>query len=101
MDKYTIYSNKVELNWNAKGNERILQNITNLLNTYTNEVAYNRKMGRNSDNIDRPAPVMIGAVIEETYDLIQEYEPRVNILDVEYMGMEDDIPVLRVVLQLE
>lgn len=101
MSEYTIYSNSIELNWNAKGIERIIQNVGNLLNTYIYEVAYNRQMGRDSGNFDRPLPVLIAAAIEETFDLIQDYEPRATVVDVEYIGIEDNIPVLKVVLKVE
>ncbi|EJO5349080.1 hypothetical protein NRP93_003232 [Clostridium botulinum] len=99
MNTYTIYSNQ-ELNWNSKGEERILQNVTNLLNTYMTEVSYNRKMGRNLENIDKPLDIFIARVIEETYDLVEEYEPRVTIKDIEYIGLKEEIPVLKVVLEL-
>ncbi|MBO0555664.1 hypothetical protein EXQ41_06315 [Clostridium botulinum] len=99
MNTYIIYSNK-GLNWNAKGEERILQNVANLLNTYKNGVSYNRKMGRNLENIDKPLDIFIARVIEETYDLIEEYEPRVSIKDIEYIGLEEEVPVLKVVLEL-
>ncbi|WP_242846857.1 hypothetical protein [Clostridium sporogenes] len=99
MNTYTMYSNK-GLNWNAKGEERILQNVANLLNTYTHEVSYNRKMGRNLENIDKPLDIFIARVLEETYDLLEEYETRVNIQDIEYIGLEEGIPVLKVVLEI-
>lgn len=102
MDNYTVYSNLKNINWNAKGNERIIQNINNILNTYTHEVAYKREMGRNSDNIDKPVSILIANSIEETFDLIETYEPRARVSDIEYIGNEDDgTPILKVVVEIE
>lgn len=97
--EYTL-TTKSNLNWNAKGQERIVQNVANILSTYTNEVAYSRSLGRNSDNIDLPLDDYIPRIIEETFDLIQEYEPRASIKDIEFIGIEDNIPVLKVVIDI-
>lgn len=102
MSNYNIYSNSKEINWNAKGKSRIIQNVNNLLNTFTHEVAYNRKMGRNSENVDKPIDIFIATVIEETYDLIEEYEPRATVKDVEFIGNDEtNTPILRVVVEIE
>ena len=68
--KYTINSNEQLINWNAKGRERIAQNVNNILNTLQNEVPYLRSMGRNPKNIDSITTKTRYALTEETYDLI-------------------------------
>ncbi len=98
MSEYTIYSNK-SLNWSAKGRERILQNISNLLNTYRYEVAYDRILGRDPANIDKPIDKIIPVIISETYDLIQEYEPRVKIKNVEVIQNSEG-PIIKAVVDI-
>lgn len=95
---YTVYSNQ-GINWNAKGHERILQNIANLLSTFVYEVAYDRVKGRDPANLDKPLDKMIPAVIAEAYDLIQEYEPRVNIETIEATVIDGEV-VTKVVVKI-
>lgn len=99
MSQYTIYSNQ-ELNWNAKGQERILQNVINILNTYRYEVAFDRVFGRNTDNIDRPNNEVIQNLIAETYELIERYEPRAKVVEVNIYMNEEGEPVTKVVLEV-
>lgn len=99
MSQYTIYSNQ-ELNWNAKGQERILQNVINILNTYRYEVAFDRVFGRNTDNIDRPNNEVIQNLIAETYELIEQYEPRAKVVEVNIYMNEEGEPVTKVVLEV-
>lgn len=100
MAEYTIHSNNQELNWNVKGVERILQNVVNILNTFMYEVAYDRIMGRNPKNIDKPSDKMTPAIIAETYELVEEYEPRANIKDVEVIDSEEG-PIIKAVISIE
>ncbi|WP_142413054.1 hypothetical protein [Hathewaya massiliensis] len=97
--EYT-FNTKSCLNWNAKGKERIVQNVSNILNTHTHEVAYNRNLGRDSSNIDLPIDMYVSKIIEETFDLIEENEPRALIKDIEYLGLENNIPILKVVIEV-
>lgn len=98
MAEYTIYSNR-DIDWNARGIDRVLQNIVNLLNTFRYEVAYDRIIGRDPANIDRPLEKIIPAIIAETYDLIEEYEPRVKVKNVEVL-QDSEGPVIKVVVDI-
>lgn len=95
----TIYSNQ-KINWNAKGNERILQNVVNVLNTYRYEIAYDRILGRDPNNIDKPLVQTRDNLVAETYELIQTYEPRAKIKNVEIMQGEDG-PIIKAVVDIE
>lgn len=99
MSTYTIYSNN-KIDWSAKGRKRILQNITNLLNTNRYEVAYDRVLGRNSSNLDKPLEQMIPLVIAETHELINEYFPKINLKSVE-VTFEENKPILKVVIEFD
>ena len=76
------------IDWNAKGNKRILQNINNIINTVKNEVPYDRLMGRDPKNIDKTNKNR-NALIEETYDLIKTYEPRATVKSVEIEDIQN------------
>ncbi len=94
-----IVSNEQLINWSAKGNERILQNVNNILNTIQFEVPYSRKMGRNPKNIDSITAKTRYALIEETYDLIEKYEPRAVVKDVKIENINN--PIIKVVVEIE
>lgn len=70
------------INWAAKGTERILQNIRNLISTYRYELPYLRTIGLPFDLIDRPMDEVIPIMVAEIHDLISEWEPRAEVEDV-------------------
>lgn len=102
--EYEVYSNKNYLNWNAKGDERIIQNVNTILNTFKDEVPYDRLMGRNPDNLDKPLEKVKNKIIEETYDLVNTYETRVTVKEVNIIYEVDEnnnkIPVIKVVIEI-
>ncbi|MBY6931024.1 hypothetical protein JW813_09320 [Clostridium botulinum] len=101
---YEVYSNQSYINWNAKGDERILQNVSNILNTLKYELPYDRLMGRNPDNLDKPLNKIKNKLIEETYDLINTYETRANVKEVDIIYEKNDngdnIPTIKVVIEI-
>ncbi|NFH90891.1 hypothetical protein FDA33_11890 [Clostridium botulinum] len=101
---YEVYSNQSYINWNAKGDERILQNVSNILNTLKYELPYDRLMGRNPDNLDKPLNKIQNKLIEETYDLINTYETRANVKEVDIIYEKNDdgdnIPTIKVVIEI-
>lgn len=64
-----------ELNWSAKGTERKVQNVLNIVRTYKGEVAYNRSLGISSEIIDKPIDE-VRAIMAE--DLITNIEQNVT-----------------------
>lgn len=103
--EYEVDSNQNLINWNAKGDERILQNINNILNTLKYEVPYDRLKGRDPDNLDKNFSQSRQKLIEETYDLINTYEPRATVKNVQcnYGKNEagEDTPVIKVVVNID
>lgn len=95
--EYTVKSTDV-IDWNAKGNKRILQNVNNIINTIKNEVPYDRLRGRDPKNIDATNKNR-NALIEETYDLIQTYEPRATVKSVEIEDIQN--LVIKVVVSID
>lgn len=78
------------LNWRAKGNERIVQNILNILNTYKYEVAYNRGLGISADILDKDAETVKSIIMENLFDDIKRYEPRALLKAVDVQSVSDD-----------
>ena len=82
---------------NIKGNERIVQNIRNILNTYKYEIAYNRDFGLSPDIIDNDIDTVRGIIIENLFDNIQKYEPRAALKSVEIKELTADGGIVAVV----
>lgn len=90
------------INWRAKGSQRIAQNVQNLLNTVKFETAYSRNKGRSGDEIDMNFEEMKNLVIAETYEIVEEYEPRAEVLDVEVISADAKGEIaIKVVLEIE
>ncbi|MBS2905101.1 hypothetical protein KFV96_28715, partial [Klebsiella pneumoniae] len=68
------------------------------------EVPYDRLMGRNPDNLDKPLEKVKNKIIEETYDLVNTYETRVTVKEVNIIYEVDEknnkIPVIKVVIEI-
>ncbi|RCX20873.1 hypothetical protein DFR58_10175 [Anaerobacterium chartisolvens] len=86
----TIEMSGIQINWTAKGNERITQNIINLLNTRKYEVAYDRTLGLSGAFIDMPLDRAIAETTAEIYDLISSREPRAELIEVLHTGIDED-----------
>lgn len=103
--QYEVYSNKNDINWNAKGKNRILQNVNNILNTIKYELPYDRLFGRDPENLDKPLNKSRNKIIEETYELIKTYEPRATVKSVdmyyEKNEREENILILKVVVEID
>jgi len=89
--EYTINSSHpITLDFRAKGNERILQNVYNLINTFRYEVAYNRTMGIDPTIFDKPKDIAAALYSAEVFRLISDYEPRATVKSVNYIDIDDD-----------
>lgn len=93
-------TNAQKINWTAKGNNRILQNVVNLLNLARYEVAYDRTRGLDLSTLDMPANEASEIIKADIVDLISEYEPRAKIVNatVSYDGAGNVI--LKVVVEI-
>lgn len=98
---YNINSTNSIINWNAIGHERIIQNVVNILNTIRYEVAYDRVMGRNPNNLDKNFKEVESLLIAETYDLIEEYEPRAKIENIFISQLKTGEINIEVVIEIE
>lgn len=80
--QYEINTVNNNINWNATGIERKLQNISNLINTWRYEVGYDRTKGLNPEILDKPALDSIPLYTAEIYRIVETYEPGVKLISV-------------------
>lgn len=85
-----IDTSTMSLAWGTKGNDRIVQNIVNLLQTGKYEVAYDRTLGLSGDFINKPSEEAIVLATAEITDLILQREPRATLLEVLHAGTDQD-----------
>lgn len=81
----------------AKGTDRIIQNIKNIVNTYKYEIAYLRGFGMSPDAIDKDVETMKSIIIEDLFDNIAAYEPRATLKSVNVKEITDDGGIIAVV----
>lgn len=88
---YEIDTSKpTQLDWRAKGVDRILQNIRNLISTWRYEIAYNRTQGIDPSLLDKPPNIAAALYISEIYRVVSEYEPRATVQEVTYLGVDKE-----------
>lgn len=85
----TINTQSYKLAWNAKGIDRIAQNIFNLITTFKYEVAYDRILGLDGSFIDKPLPIAIAQATAQIYDVVAEREPRAKVKNVSFTTIDD------------
>ena len=84
-----INTEKFKLEWDAKGINRIVQNVFNLISTFKYEVAYDRTLGLDGSFIDTPLLIAISQATEQIYDIIAEREPRATVMEVNFISIDD------------
>ena len=77
--KLIIKSNDDSLNWTAKGEERIIQNVKNIIRTRQFEVPFMRALGISPDFIDSMPKDIKTDITEHIRGLIDTYEPRATV----------------------
>lgn len=90
-----------EINWNAKGPERVAQNVLNLIKTFQYEVAYNRTMGLSPKIYDAPANSIEILLVNEITEQIDLHEPRATVSEVSFLGFTDEGEInVKVVIEI-
>lgn len=86
---YTISNTSTTLEWGLKGEERIVQNVLNLLRTKQGEVPFMREMGVDPEMVDNTLPFIRAKITEDITELVAEYEPRAKVLEVNLLEADD------------
>lgn len=77
------------LNWSAKGTERKVQNVLNILRTYKGEVAYNRSFGISSEIIDKPIDEVRAIIAEDLATNIEQNVSGVRLISLSVDGITE------------
>ena len=97
----TMETNKgIKLDWNANGINNIVQNVHNLINTFRYEVAYDRTKGIDPSILDKPATQAKALYISEIYRMINTYEPRAKVKQVDFVELNDGNMQFKVVIEV-
>jgi uncharacterized protein YjgD (DUF1641 family) len=64
---------------NMSEQDRVLQNVTNLMSIRKNEVCFDRGMGIDADYIDKSEKKITSETITNLIDMIAEKEPRASL----------------------
>lgn len=67
----------------SEGNSNVQVCIDNILKTFKSEVPYAREKGINYETLDLPADEAEQQLVEEAELAIDEYEPRVDVDDID------------------
>lgn len=86
----TISSNDTTLEWGLTGEDRIIQNVLNLIRTRQYEVPFMRKLGVNPDVIDNTLPFIESEVENDIIELVDTYESRAKVLAVSIREVDDN-----------
>ena len=90
MSVYKVSTADSTIEWGLTDEERIVQNVLNILRTRQSEVPFMREMGLNPDLIDNNVAYVGSGVESEVINLVNEYEPRATILSVDIESIDDD-----------
>lgn len=86
----------------ARGRDEIAQNIRLILTTIRGTLYLDRNFGLNPDLIDTPQLQAIAKYREEIINQIETYEPRVNVVEIDFTTNQNDsmsgvlTPVVRI-----
>ena len=81
----------------ASGLEEIAQNVRTILTTIKGTVFLDRQFGIGADIVDLPEQIALIALRENIIEQIEKYEPRVNVLSVNYESIPEAGAVVPVV----
>jgi phage baseplate assembly protein W len=102
MQVTIISSESPNFDWAATGVNEVVQNVFTLLNTFMYEVAYDRTMGLPGELADLPVDEAVPATIARIYSLIEEFEPRAEVISVNFLEVsaEDGSLIFKVVIDV-
>lgn len=89
---YEISNNEQEINWEASGDERILQNAKNLLRTYKGEIPFCRDIGISSEIEDLTSREAQNKILLEAKETIDNED--LDILDAKVEQAENGVKIL-------
>ena len=86
----TVYSNDTSIDWSATGNERIVQNVKNILRTRPFEVPFMPTMGINQEFTDAMPQKIKSDLANHVLEVIKANEPRASVEDVRIESCDEN-----------
>lgn len=97
---YEINTSEARIDWTAKGHQRILQNVINLISTWRYEVGFDRTKGMDTALLDKPIKEAINLYIAEVYRIVEEHEPRALVKEVKPLKEQNGEIQFKVVVEI-
>lgn len=95
-------SDSNNLNWEATGALRTLQNVKNLITTWRYEVSYDRTKGLDPSILEKPRDEAIALYISEVYRLVETHEPNATVVSVTPISADAEGNIdLKVVIDID
>lgn len=99
---YTIDTSKEnDIDWTAKGHQRIVQNVANLISTWRYEVGYDRTKGLDPSIKDLPINKASALYVAEVFRIVETYEPRAKVISVIPISSENGEMDFEVVIDID
>lgn len=76
---YRVTNEPLPMDWNARGDALLLQNLANLLRSWTGEIPFLHDAGVYAGLQDMPSATGEALLVTETHRLFAYYAPRVKI----------------------
>lgn len=88
--KYILTSNDTTISWGLTGNDRVAQNVLNIIRTKATEIPFLRELGISYNYIDSNVNYLRTHITNDIIELINKYESRAEILSVKIIGTDDN-----------
>lgn len=90
MSSFAVSADNSSIKIGARGRDEIVQNIRTILTTMRGTLYLDRNFGLNPDLIDTPQLQAIIKYREEIINQIEKYEPRVNVVEIDFTTNKND-----------
>lgn len=84
MENYTVTTDNTPIQIGATGLQELLQNVRTILTTVIGSVPLDRSLGMDLSSLDHPTTFTKVELAPVIIEAIQEYEPRVEVVQVDY-----------------
>lgn len=87
---YTVRSDDTNLKWGLSGEERIVQNVLNIIRTRKYEVPFMRNLGINPDYLDNTLRFIRSQLSQEIMELVEIFENRASVAEVNFIDTDSN-----------
>lgn len=87
---YTISNKSNQLEWGLEGDDRIVQNVLNIIRTKKFEVPFMHNLGVDPEIIEHKLPYIESSIVDDLRETIEEFEPRAKLIDVKILKLDEN-----------